>query len=154
MKFERIYDHPEHRETVAGWMYDAFCREDRPSVTRADMSEKMKSRTNAFPYTFVALEGDVPVGSVTLYENDLKGESVTPWMGSLVVAPEHRGRGIGRALIRFICGFARGMGYDTLYLRTEHTSEYYELLGWEYVKTATDPVYDLVCDVYRLDLED
>ncbi len=152
MRFEPIYDHPEHRALLAQWMYDEFCREDRPSVSLSDMVEKMKSRVNAFPYTFVALEGETPIGTVTLYENDLKGEAFTPWMGSLVVAPEYRGVGYGRALIAYICGFARGMGYDTIYLRTEHTAGYYEALGWEFVKRTTDPVYDLECDVYRLEL--
>jgi len=154
MKFEMIFDHPEHRATVARWMYDEFCKTDRPSVSYEEMMKKLGSRTRSFPYTFLALEGDVPVGTVTLYENDLKGELLSPWMGSLVVAPELRGCGFGRELIAFIQGFARGLGYDTLYLRTEHTAKYYETLGWTFVKHTVDPVYDLETDVYQWDLED
>ncbi|MBQ3054762.1 MAG: GNAT family N-acetyltransferase [Oscillospiraceae bacterium] len=154
MKFEMIFDHPEHRATVAKWMYDEFCKTDRPSVSYEDMMKKLGSRTRNFPYTFLALEGDVPVGTVTLYENDLKGESLSPWMGSLVVAPELRGCGFGRELIAFIQGFARGLGYDTLYLRTEHTAKYYERLGWSFVKYTVDPAYDLETDVYQWNLED
>ena len=154
MKFDPIYDHPEHRALLSDWMYREFCETDRPSVSLFDMQNKLKSRTNAFPYTFVALDGDIPVGTVTLYENDLKGEPLTPWMGSLVVAPKLRGRGYGRELISFIRGFAKGLGYDKLYLRTEHTAGYYEMLGWTFVKHTVDPVYQLETDVYEIDLED
>ena len=153
MKFEMLFDHPEHRATVAKWMYDEFCKVDRPSVSYEDMMEKLAGRTRAFPYTFLALEGDVAVGSVTLYENDLKGEDLSPWMGSLVVAPELRGLGCGRELIAFLRGFATAKGYRKLYLRTEHTAKYYEALGWRFVKHTVDPIYNLECDVYEYDLE-
>lgn len=154
MDFAPIYDHPEHRQTVAQWLYEEFCVTDRASVTLSDTNEKLKSRTNAFPYTYLALEDGEAVGTVTLYENDLKGSPFTPWLGSLVVAKPFRGRGIARALIAFVCGKARGMGYSELYLRTEHTAEYYEALGWEFVEKTVDPVYNLQTAVYRLDLEE
>lgn len=149
MKIAFLCDHPQHWETVADWMFDEFCVVDRPCVTRTMMLEKIKTRKRAFPYTFVALIGDVCVGTITLYDNDLKGESATPWLGSLVVAPAWRGRGIARVLMAYLEGFARARGYSTLYLRTEHTAGYYERLGWRFVKETIDPVYDLPTRVYQ-----
>lgn len=149
MKIRPIYECPSCWDEVADWMFAEFCATDRPSVTRAMMLDKIKGRGHAFPYTFVAWEGAECVGTVTLYENDLAGDRATPWLGSLVVAPARRGRGLGRALIAYVLGFAKALGYETVFLRTEHTGAYYERLGWRFVRDTVDPAYALQTKVYQ-----
>lgn len=41
-------------------------------------------------------------------------------------------------LINKVKKIVKELGYKTLYLRTEHTSEYYRKLGWEYVYKTQD----------------
>ncbi|MEG2378519.1 MAG: GNAT family N-acetyltransferase, partial [Clostridia bacterium] len=138
---------------VAEWMYNEFCVQDRPAITLDDMEKKLYSRNmNALPFTYVALENDVPVGTVTLYDNDLPGEDFTPWLGSLCVTKECRGKGIGRALIEFAECTARDLGFEMLYLRTEHTDDYYKMLGWTLVKSTLDTAFNLDTRVYRMSL--
>lgn len=153
MKIVSLCDYPEHIDTVARWNWGAFCENDRPSVTLDIVRNKLKMHKHgALPHAYIALEDDVPVGTVTLYDNDLKGEDVTPWLGSLFVPENHRCHGIAKKLIDHICKVAHELGYDAIYLRTEHTAKYYEKLGWQLVKHTVDPVYQLSTSVYRMDI--
>jgi hypothetical protein len=45
------------------------------------------------PITFVALDGDLPVGMCSLRENDGIRPDLNPWLGSLVVDPNIKNRG-------------------------------------------------------------
>lgn len=153
MKIVSLCEHPEYIEQVAEWTWRAFCKEDRPSVTIDAVRKKLQAqKIGVLPHTYIALCGGRAVGTVAMYDNDLKGEAVTPWLGSLFVPEEMRGRGIARALISHVRSVAQSAGFDTLYLRTEHTAAYYEALGWEFVKETVDPVYQLQTRVYRTKL--
>jgi GNAT superfamily N-acetyltransferase len=55
-----------------------------------------------------------------------------------VVDKQHRGTGVGKELISQIITIALNMGYKKLYLRTEHVTEYYKKLGWNFVDKRTD----------------
>ena len=55
----------------------------------------------------------------------------TPWLAGVVVAPEHRRRGIGASLAERAAAEASALGFPTLYLYTLSTEQYYERLGWE-----------------------
>jgi GNAT superfamily N-acetyltransferase len=56
----------------------------------------------------------------------------TPWLGSVVVAPVHRGQGIGAALTREIEALALRRGFTRLYLQTERQDGgVYARLGWQ-----------------------
>ena len=55
---------------------------------------------------------------------------VSPWLAGLYVAPEHRCRGVGRALVRAIEYQARQRGHRRVHLYTDGAVPYYERLGW------------------------
>lgn len=150
MKIVSLCDHPEYIDVVANWTWTEFCKVDRPTVTLEQTREKLVRQTKeSVPHTYVAVIDDKPVGTIAYYDNNLAGSEFTPWMGSLYVLPEMRGRSIARALILHIRKRAKASGFDTLYLRTEHTSKYYEKLGWTLVCDTVDPAHNLKTKVYK-----
>src|SRR5437762_1493383 len=51
------------------------------------------------PLTYIALCGEIPVGSCTLELNGGIRSDLTPWLGDLVIDPKYQKRGIGRMLV-------------------------------------------------------
>jgi len=61
------------------------------------------------------------IGRVSLFSNDLKERNdLTPWLGSLYVSTDYRNRGIAKQLMDKVIKTSRILGYEILYLRTEH----------------------------------
>jgi GNAT superfamily N-acetyltransferase len=59
------------------------------------------------------------------------------WLGSLFVAPDFRGRGIGSALAEEIVVIAKNFGVEELYLQTEALDGgFYQGLGWKTIETV------------------
>lgn len=85
------------------------------------------------PITFVALEGDLPVGMCSLRENDGIRPNLTPWLGSLVVDPKYQKQGIGKMLISVTVEKAKQLGFKKVYLFAFDPIilEYYKSLGWK-----------------------
>lgn len=89
------------------------------------------------PFSLVAFEDTLPVGSVSLVESDLDSHShLSPWVASLVVWPEYRGRGIGWQLMERIEETARDIGFASVYLYTFSAEGMYKRLGWRSIETV------------------
>jgi GNAT superfamily N-acetyltransferase len=67
---------------------------------------------------------------VTLYGNGIVVE-----LQELMVAPEHRGRGVGRQLVEAVCARARSAGAVEVTVPTRRAGAYYLRMGFE--ETAT-----------------
>ena len=85
------------------------------------------------PITFIALDGDLPVGICSLGENDGIRSDLTPWLGSLVVDPKYQKQGIGKMLIDMTLIKAKESRFKKLYLFLFDPTiqEYYEGLEWK-----------------------
>lgn len=85
------------------------------------------------PLTYIALYGEIPVGSCTLQINDSIRPDLGPWIGDLVVDPKYQKQGIGKMLIFAAIEKAKQLGFEKLYLFTfdPSISEYYRQLGWK-----------------------
>jgi len=57
-------------------------------------------------------------------------KDLSPWLASVFVPPEHRGKGIGTALTRRIMDEAKALDVGTLYLFTPDRETFYSRLGW------------------------
>ena len=83
------------------------------------------------PVAFVALDvADAIVGTASLVFDDLEGDPRNPWLASVFVPPQQRGKGIASALVSAVEDTARRFGYSRLYLFTTSASSLYAGLGW------------------------
>lgn len=104
-----------------------------PDWTVAQAEEELRSHTRrrAIPTTLVAVEDDEWRGSVSLLQNDHDHlRQYSPWLASLVVRPEARRGGVGRALVSRCVAEAAALGVPTLYLYCTDAVDYYRALGW------------------------
>ena len=102
------------------------------------------------PSVMVACAHDALLGSAMLVAHDMDTRPQwSPWLAGVVVAPEHRRRGIGASLVERVITEARTLGFPTLYLYTFNTEQYYARLGWRLMERA---IY-LGADVTIMSLE-
>lgn len=118
--------HHEEWQAMLPWMTH--------EETLAEFEDHAQRTT--FPTTLVAVEGGRLQGSASLIARDLPEEdlpgfgAVTPWLASVLVLPEYRGRGLGSALVEAVVAHARGLGVPRLYLFTEGQEGFYRRSGW------------------------
>ena len=83
---------------------------------------------------FVAMINGHIVGMATLMKSDYYPlPEVYPWVSTLFVSEEYRGRRISRKLIDFANGYAKDLGFDRTYIPTEHIG-LYEKYGYRYIR--------------------
>lgn len=93
---------------------------------------RMARTDGGIPATLVALDEErTLLGTVSVIEDDLPGfEHLNPWLATLLVVPEQRGRGIGAFLVREAERFAREAGHGEMYLFTESAPGLFRRMGW------------------------
>lgn len=111
------------------------------SVERAYNLLLKHANSNALPMTFVACVNDKPVGMASLRENDGIRPDCTPWLGSLIVDPAFRQKGIGEQLIDVVKQQAKLLCHTRLYLLAFDPSipAWYSRLGW--LPMGTDQLF-------------
>jgi len=149
MQIQNIVNNPQFIEVVSKWIYTEFYENIRYGISYdeilADISSRKKGK---IPFTFVAIENDKCIGTVSLFSNDLKERNdLTPWLGSLYVSTDYRNRGIAKQLMDKVIKTSRSLGYEILYLRTEHASKYYIKLGWKLIYNTIDE-FGLATEVF------
>lgn len=122
-----------HLETIVGWQQDAWGHLN-PTLGFAGRCEEVRGECGqgGVPSVFVALIGNQPVGTASLTVDDMDTRpELAPWLASVFVLPEWRGRGIASRLARRVEEEAREAGIATLYLYTPDQQALYRRLGWE-----------------------
>ena len=110
--------------------------------------------TDRLPQTFVAMEGDTPVGMYQLsMTDDLYGRpDLYPWLVNVYVPEEHRGKSVCRFMMEQVGLTARNAGLSSLYLYTSHVG-LYEKFGWKFVEEVpTFQEKSPIERLYRLEL--
>jgi len=152
MKIEYLCDDMGFVETIAKWTYDEFVDGIRIGLSYEDILRAKKiCHKQELPIRLVALVDGVCVGTISIVYNDLECRNYTPWLASLYVDEQFRNQGIAVQLIDSVKGIAVQLGYKELFLRTEHASDYYRRLGWQFVETCEDE-FGLKPDVFKLNL--
>jgi GNAT superfamily N-acetyltransferase len=86
----------------------------------------------SLPVTFVAHDDDVALGAVGLGQFDLEERrDRSPWVLGMIVRAEHRGGGVGRALLDHLAEWATGSGFSEVWVATGPPAEgFYRRCGW------------------------
>ncbi|MGI8857259.1 MAG: GNAT family N-acetyltransferase [Thermomicrobiales bacterium] len=159
MRIESIAARADLIETVARWQFDEWgYREPGDSLAAriADLSSQA-AHPGRLPSTFVALDGDEPLGSASVMREDAavfraspRQRGLTPWLASVYVRPEARGRGVATALVRRVMAQVAALGVAWLYLFTEGARGLYEKIGWRVI--GTDRYEGLEMTIMAIDL--
>jgi predicted N-acetyltransferase YhbS len=108
-------------DVLAAWQVDDAAFELRGHLGR-----------RAVPTTLVAFADDQLAGSVSLLDSDLPApDQHAPWLATLFVRPEARGRGLGAALVGAAVAEASALGLPELHLWTPAHADFYARLGWQ-----------------------
>ena len=133
MKIEYLADYPEHVPTIAAWQHAQFGYLT-PATTLRDRTDRLHQslQKDALPIAFIVLsDGGAIVGSAGILPITITHKHLTPWLSSVYVPPEHRGKGIASALSIHAIVEAARLGFDRLFLFTPHNESMYARLGWK-----------------------
>lgn len=131
-KIEYLADHAGAIPTLAQWHQDEW-QTVTPHLTIADRMAgfRLRMRRLEVPTGFVALLNEAVVGMACLVSHDMETRpELTPWLATVLVAPDCRGRGIGSALSERVVAEGRALAFPSLYLVTFDKTSFYARLGW------------------------
>ncbi len=136
MHIDYLDQHREHVATLAAWhhaewghLYDEWTL----ALAHAELADQATRRT--LPTSLVLLDEGRPIGSVSLVLEDAPElcEEGSPWLASLFVLPEFRGRGLGAKLVHAAVEVAAREKVEHLFLFTPEHAGFYERLGWRLI---------------------
>jgi GNAT superfamily N-acetyltransferase len=136
MHIEYLADRPEFIPTLARWHYHewAYLRPGDSVEARVARLQGWCGR-GKIPLTFVAVSDLELLGSASFVKHDMDNRpELTPWLAGVFVAPKHRRKGIGAALVRRILEEATSLHVSKLYLYTVDSTAFYTDLGWSWLE--------------------
>jgi GNAT superfamily N-acetyltransferase len=136
MDIEYLAERPEFIPTLARWHYHEWGHL-RPgdSVEARILRLQGWCGRGRVPLTVIAVSNDELLGSASLIEHDMDSRlDLTPWLAGVFVAPQHRRKGIGAALVRRILDEATPLHISKLYLYTLDSTAFYANLGWSWLE--------------------
>jgi len=134
-----LVDYPHFLPIIAFWNYREWHLGKQPFDEIIDRY-RQRLQKDKIPTTLIAIEDTMPVGSVSIKENDLiERPDLNPWLASLFVLADYRGRDIGRRLLAAGETSARDAGVGRLYLFTHTAAGLYEKEGWIFMESVAKP---------------
>jgi GNAT superfamily N-acetyltransferase len=89
--------------------------------------------TSPLPRWYLLINGDEIIGSYSLMNNDfVSRQDLWPYLSNLYVDEKERGKGLGAVMLEHARQEAYKLGYNKLYLCTDHIN-YYEKYGWIHI---------------------
>ena len=105
----------------------------------ADSISHARSTSSSLPQWYLLKDGATIVGGVALITNDfISRMDLWPWLAALQIEEAYRGKGYARLLIEHVKEEARALGFEQLYLSTDH-QELYEELGFTFIGMGYHP---------------
>jgi N-acetylglutamate synthase-like GNAT family acetyltransferase len=126
-----LKDEPVNLATLAAWHQQEWSSFN-PGESIEERILRMQPYLNEdfIPSTFIAKDNGLS-GSAAIVSQDMEtSPQLSPWLASVYVPPEKRGRGIGTKLVLHVMAQAKREGIKTLYLFTPDRQGFYLNLGW------------------------
>ena len=130
-KIISIKDNPIYSERAIPWFASKF------GIDRKEYKKSFDdciNKNEKLPkwYIMVDEQGEI-IGGCGLIQNDfVDWTDLFPYLCALYVEERARGNALGSKLLEYARIEGGRLGYDKLYLCTDHTS-YYERYGWKYI---------------------
>jgi len=144
---------PDYAPILASWSFmEWYGRRTIPFDINLKAYQE-RSKGLSIPRSFVALYKTMPVGMVSLKENDLwSRKDLNPWLASLFVHEKYRHLGIGGRLVDRVIREAGEQNFSQIYLFLGHNEErdlgaWYRGRGWKYYESGLDND-DLETEIY------
>jgi predicted N-acetyltransferase YhbS len=129
-----LLDHTHYIPTVAAWQQAEFGYLS-PGGTVEQRVERLRSASDRarLPIALVAISSHdgALVGSAAIAATTLIHKHLTPWLSSVFVPPEQRGKGIATKLSLAAIAEADRLGFEKIHLFTPKNESLYARLGWE-----------------------
>ncbi|MFG6178897.1 GNAT family N-acetyltransferase [Halomonas sp. THAF12] len=132
----RIDAHSPHVATLAGWTHAEWGHLNPGQDLAAAIAHfRADCGPAGVPSVFAVMDDERPVGMASLVVDDMSDRrELTPWLASVYVLPEWRGRGIASRLVRRVEEEAWAHGVERFYLYTPDQQALYRRLGWRDVE--------------------
>lgn len=123
---------PDFRATVADRVWRAWWADKGVALDHIDALVADNLNEDGFPFAIVAHAGDTFLATASVIASDMEERpNYSPWVAAVWVDPQHRGKGIGAAIVRQAAEQALKRGFETIYLcALPEKSSFYEQLGW------------------------
>lgn len=128
-----LCDHPAAAPVLARWHWQEWAT-IIPRWSEAEALAELRTHTRRrhLPTTIVAYDGAELVGSASLLAEDMPDfPPLSPWLASVFVRPDRRGKGLGQALARRVLLEAAALGHARVYLFTTDQAGWYARMGWQ-----------------------
>lgn len=129
--FKKLCDHPHLCHQAAHWFAGHW------SVPLAAYEASIRQsiqEPGGIPQWYLVYDdqGQIIAGAGIIHNDFHDRKDLTPNLCALFVEPAHRGRGVARRLLDYARSEVAGMGFEKLYLITDHTT-FYEKCGWAFL---------------------
>ena len=132
-----IKDIPHYCERAVDWFASKW------GIEREEYEKSFTEclqKNDSLPQRYLVLDQDDEIiGGCGLIRNDFVDRlDLYPYLCALFMEPRARGHAMGAKLLQRARTDAAVLGYDKLYLCTDHAS-YYEKYGWQYIAVGRHP---------------
>jgi len=128
---KKLCDYPEFLEEAAFWFSQKW---GIPVEAYRESMKQSISQKAGIPQWYIVLnEKQEMIAGAGIIENDFHDrKDLSPNLCALYVKENYRGQGIAKYILDFSRKDLSNMGFEKLYLITDHT-EFYEKCGWDFL---------------------
>ena len=123
---------PDLLPIVAEWLWREWWKQKGCTLEQTQAIFAACVAETGPPQTFVLLEDEIAVATVTLARHDLdERPNLTPWLAGVFVVPEKRGRGYVDHLLTEFENACRAASIEVAWLYTNTAERVYLRAGWQ-----------------------
>lgn len=131
----KLSEHPELAEQAACWFHDKW---NIPAEVYLESIKSCIDTKTSVPRWYIVIDRGEIIAGAGVIENDFhERKDLSPNLCALYVKESMRNRGIARHLLDCARKDLKNLGYDKLYLITDHT-DFYEKCGWRFLTYVKD----------------
>lgn len=137
MKIISVRKKPEYKDEAIAYFQNNWPNV-LPIIYEDSISHSISAK-NTLPQWYLLQNDGETIGCAGLITNDfISRVDLYPWINALFIDEKHRGNAYGSLLIKYAKTDAKEVGFEYLYLSTEHVG-FYEKYGFKYIGQGYHP---------------